>query len=347
MPKNTTSTQSTNEQIMTLNFLVMKHICEILVPVYLPDPNISRQTLSEVFGNDQVLQTLREGLDNDQLLDEDEERFVRNFIRAIGLEMYEVDDELLSLAPLPNPTISDVVIGLRTWWQDYSIKCKDQSIVYSPMDAIFACYGEKAQGTHSASDISYEYFDKLISVICGETFTSVWNKVTKNPFIDYVAPGKRPNAYSIDVMLFKKATYCDVSDTDVPAENFYLQMQLVTANPSVIGKNLSRLVGLTATSLVHGRFSSSHCVTDLIICKNGQRFIKLPISLKPMEMNGTKFHEDFDENNKEWQRGYELDFSRLEVIRSNEFLLKSISDALPEKDRYSFLGSHFSADLGI
>jgi len=334
MPNNTTSTQSINEQIMTLNFLVMKHICEVLIPEYLLDPAIASQTIMEILGKDQEL-------------DDDEERFIRTFLRATGFETYEPHDGVLFIAPLPNPTIYDVVIGLKTWWEAYSNICKDQSIAHSPMDAIFACYGEKAQGTHSASDISYECFDTVISAMCGEKFTSVWNKITKNPFLDYVAPGKRPNAYSVDVMLFKKDTYCHISDTDLPAENFYLQMQLVTASPSVIGKNLSRLVGLMATSLVQGGFSSSHCVTDLIICKNRQRFIKIPVKLNPLRTDGTEFGEDFEENNKEWQRGYELDFSRLEVIRSNEFLLKSISDALPEKDRYPFLGSHFSADLGF
>lgn len=341
MPTNTARFQSANEQVMTLNFLVMKHICETLLPSHLPNSALADQTLMEVLGTDHEID------DKDHKFEDYEGRFIKIFLGAIGFDANEEDGEISVIRPLPNPPFSEVVSRFDTWWRTYSSTCKDQSIVYSPMDSIFACYGEKSHGTHSDYDFTYECFDKLISAICGETFTSVWERIRSNPFIDYVAPGKRPNAYSVDVMLFKKDTYCNYSDTSFPAENFYLQMQLVTANPAVIGSNLHRLVGLIATSLVKGGFSSSHCVTDLVICKNGQRFIKLPVSLKPLKDNGAEFHESFEENNKEWRLGYELDFSRLEVIRSNEFLIKSISNALPEKDRFSFLGSHFSADLGV
>jgi hypothetical protein len=337
MQNNKIGTTPAREQIMTLNFLVMKHICETLLPANPLSPKVAGLSLLAALGKDRGLQ-------------EDEEAFIRPFLKTLGYKTdeYSEDDDCISYLHLPNTEMATLVDRLSSWWQTYSAACKERSIVQSDMDQVFANYGFKSEGLFSTYDAAYDQFDKLISLVCGEAFTSVYDKVSKNPFIDYVAQGKRPASYSVSVSIYKIGTYCGITDSSNPPETYHMPMQLVTGSPSVIGKNLFRVVGLTANSLVDGGFSSTHRVDKLTICKNGQKFINIPLEFTREDDGGEKSISDsFTEYNKDWERSYSLDYSKLEVIRSDQLLLKSISDAMPEKDKFAFLAAHFSQDLGL
>lgn len=337
MQNNKTGSQSTNEQIMTLNFLVMKHICETLLP--------ANPLAKEVAG-----MPMLKALGMDRQLEDHEEQFIRPFLRTMGYktEEFSEEDDYYTELPLPNPKMAEVADRLSAWWLTYSAACKERSIVQAKIDQIFANYGFKSEGIYSTYDAAYERFDKLMSLVSGETFTSVYDKLSKNPFIDYVAPGKRPASYSVSVSIFKVGTYCGISDTSNPPETYHMPMQLVTGNPAVIGKNLFRVVGLMANSLIDGGFSSTHQVQNLTICKNGQKFISIPIQFTREDDGSEKSLSDsYRESNKDWERSYALEYGKLEVIRSDRLLLKSISDAMPEKDRFAFLAAHFSQDLGL
>jgi hypothetical protein len=337
MQNNKTGSQPASEQIMTLNFLVMKHICETLLP-------------TNPLSKEVACLSLLSAISQHRGLEDDEDQFIRAFLKTIGYKTDEFcgEDNCTTYLDLPNPEMAEVINRLNTWWLGYSAACKEHSIVQASIDQVFANYGLKSEGLHSAYDQAYEQFDKLMTVLCGESFTSVYDKISKNPFIDYVAKGKRPTSYSVSVSLYKIGTYCGITDSSNPPETFYIPMQLVTGNPAVIGKNLFRVVGLMANSLIDGGYSSTHKVSNLIICKNGQKFIDIPLMFTREEDDDEKSVSDtYLEANKKWDLSYSLFYSGLEVIRSDRLLLKSISDAMPEKDKFAFLAAHFSQDLGL
>ena len=338
MQKNNTVNQAASDQIMTLNFLVMKHICETLLP---------SNPLSTEQAGLQLIDAV--GFEPNPDFEGEDELLVMSFLKTIGYKTDEVheDDDWVAEIPLPNPVMADVVEKLKAWWSGYSSGCKTGSIGYSSIDVIFANYGQKSEGRSDIYDCCFEHFDKLMMILCGETFNSVYDKITRNPFIDFVAPGKRYNTYSVSVSLFKREQHCGITDTTIPAQGFYLPMQLVTANPAVIGKNLTRMIGRSANSLVDGGFAGSHMLTDLTICKNGQKFVNLPVSFVFNIEGADNVEAAYLQTNQEWETLYELDFHSLEVIRSDRLLLKTISDAMPEKDKFAFLAAHFSQDLGL
>ena len=337
MQNNKTGIQPASEQIMTLNFLVMKHICETLLPAHPLPKEVAGLSLLSAIGEEEEL-------------GDDEAYFIRPFLKTIGYKTEEFtgEDDCITYLDLPNPELAEVVDRLNTWWLGYSAACKERSIVQAAIDQVFANYGFKSEGLYSTYDSAYEQFDKLMTMVCGESFTSVYDKVSKNPFIDYVAKGKRPTSYSISVSLYKIGTYCGITDSSSPPETYHIPMQLVTGNPAVIGRNLFRVVGLMANSLIDGGFASTHNVSNLTICKNGQKFIDIPIKFSREEDDGEKSVTDtYKEANKKWDLSYSLYYSGLEVIRSDRLLLKSIADAMPEKEMFAFLAAHFSQDLGL
>ena len=344
MGNNKICDKAVEEQIMSLNFLVMKHICEILLPVQHYDSELPIQTLSEAL--DIII-----GFEI-----RDSEFVLGRFLKLIGFKRdpnriaygsgLHSDLDYLELDPL----ISEITERLILWWTDYSADCCKHSIVYTDLDDIFVKYGTLVSGKNNFW-LEFALFDKLILTICGETFTSVYHKIIKSPFLNDANKYKFDITYSISVSIYREEDYCTVADEKIPAFTYSLPMQLITVNPESIGENLIRFIGITAKYLVRGGLSSLNRIHSLTISKNLQEIVCIPVEFdffvsKSYEAPSPIEAAYFRSNNN-WESSYSLNFSQIVVICSDSYLVKVISDSMSEKDRFAFLGGHFSSDLGL
>lgn len=317
------SCKSSDDHLVTINYLVMRHVCENLMP------NMSSSQAVE----SSSLKDLLSSWTTDYWGDE---KAYSSFLDAIGVKSDKA-------------ALLDVRAKLIEWWELYSERSKSEGVFHSEINHTFMAYHSRKPGVLCSDVENYERLDNLIRLLCGEKFCDIYEKIVSNPFLDNATNGGNPNVYSVSVRICRQEYYCFQGHADVPAKIHEVPLQMVSKNLQFIGSNLLELAGRTAQSLVDAGISENHFVDSLIIMKNGVEFFKLPLEVrstwsgKPEDPIPTGCHDA----NACWRKYYALNFRKVKVVRRDVSLMEGIAKGMSSHDRLQFLTGHFGSELGL
>ena len=317
--------------MVSLNYLVMLHICEKILPSVEHPQELLNATIRE------SVSAFNQGDSPECDL-----RVVTDFLTTIsgvdGLDYSEI-------------SVGELLSTLQDWWNKY--KAADQPAPHVQQTVLKLI--EQLPSTQAAFDgytePGHATFDQLIKVVCGESFSSIAYRVMENPFVGFTkTPEAKKDFYSITANI-EFITDADATHPGSPSPYVEcLPMIAISGNPARIGSSLKPALIHAANYLLEENFGAMASVSELVVCKNNKIYMTLPISLNRADsrMCEQNMMEDwFLVANKHPEDIYGIDFKKMKVLTSDPLFVDKLCEGLKENEQYYFKAGHFQADLGV
>lgn len=316
--------------MVSMNYLVMLHICEKILPSIDHPHELLNSTVSE------VVSAFDEKYSAYDLI------FITDFLSSItgvnGLQYSEI-------------SVRELLSTLKDWWDQYTADQQPAPHVKEPILKLIKQLPQRQEDFCSYEEPSHEAFNQLVKVICGESFSSIAYRVMENPFVGFTkATGVKNDFYSITVNL---EFITDPNDTYPGCPSPHLEcfpMIAISGNPARIGNSLKPAITHAANYLVAENYGAEAKVTGLVVSKNNRVYMTIPVSI-----NGEDCRVCEEERlgkrllvaNHQPEDIYGLDFKKMKVEMSDPLFVDKLCAGLNENDQYYFKAGHFQCDLGI
>lgn len=316
--------------MVSLNYLVMLHICEKILPSVEHPQELLSATVREAvsaFDKDDGACDLRVVTD-----------FLTTITGVDGLDYSEV-------------SVGEMLVTLQDWWGKYKAADQPAPHVQQTVLKLIEQLPSNQAAFAGYNDPGHTTFDQLIKVICGESFSGIAYRVMENPFVGFTkTPEAKKDFYSItaniEFLTDSDGTHRGIASPYVDR----IPMIAISGNPARIGSSLKPALIHAANYLLEENFGALASVSELVICKNNKVYMTLPVSLNHEHPRMCEQHmmEDwFLVANKYPEDIYGIDFKKMKVLTSDPLFVDKLCEGLKENEQYYFKAGHFQADLGV